>query len=242
VTFTAKLTITAASLSVVSGSPVGPSASVSGLGSGDHATVTTVTYTYAGIGGGTVYGPSTVAPSAPGTYSITPSNASLSITPGADQGNYSSTYDYGAGTLTITLAPVKVPSSPPVVAKDRVVVIAPFGEGSYKLTKKLKQQVMALAREVKSSHYRYVELTGYTDNVFSPAFNLVLNQNRARIVSLELITDLKSLKVTGVTIQILTGTTINLVSTNSTAQGRAGNRRVEATLTVVVKSHGGVTI
>jgi outer membrane protein OmpA-like peptidoglycan-associated protein len=242
VTFTATLTITAANLTVVSGKPVKPSASVTGLGSGDNATITSITYTYAGIGGGTVYGPSTVAPISPGTYSITVSNATLSINPGKDQGNYSSTYLYVAGTLTITLAPVKIPSSPPTISKDRRIVISPFGEGSYTLTKKLKLQILKLAREVKSGPYRLVELAGFTDNVFSPTFNLVLNQNRARVVSFQLIAYFKTLKVKGVIIRIMTGTTINLISTNSTAKGRAANRKVVATLYVSTANHGGVTV
>jgi outer membrane protein OmpA-like peptidoglycan-associated protein len=242
VTFTATLTITAASLTVVSGKPVKPSASVTGLGSGDNANITSITYTFAGVGGGTVYGPSTVAPIAPGTYSIIVSNATLSINPGKDQGNYSSAYLYVAGTLTITLAPVKIPSSPPTISKDRQIIISPFGEGSYTLTKKLKLQILKLAREVKSGHYRLVQLSGYTDNVFSPAFNLVLNQNRARVVSFQLIAYFKTLKVKGVIIKIMTGTTINLVSTNATAKGRAANRKVVANLYVSTTNHGGVTV
>ena len=242
ITFTASLTITAASLNVVSGKLVKPSASVTGLGQGDHATITSITYTYTGVGGGTAYGPSTVAPIAPGTYSITVSSVTLSVNPGKDEGNYSSTYFYVSGRLSITLAPVKIPSSPPTISKNRKIIISPFREGSYALTRKLKMQTLKLAREVKRGHYRLVELAGFTDNVFSPDFNLVLNQNRARVVAIQLIAYLKSLKVQGVIIKILTGTTINLISTNSTAKGRAANRRVEANLYVSTASHGGVTV
>jgi outer membrane protein OmpA-like peptidoglycan-associated protein len=106
----------------------------------------------------------------------------------------------------------------------------------------LKLQILKLAREVKSGPYRLVELAGFTDNVFSPTFNLVLNQNRARVVSFQLIAYFKTLKVKGVIIRIMTGTTINLISTNSTAKGRAANRKVVATLYVSTANHGGVTV
>jgi hypothetical protein len=103
------LTVTAANVSIKVGGIVSPSASVSGLGGTDTATASTVTYTYTGTGA-TTYPSSTTAPTAAGTYSITPSAATVTITPATDASNYGATYQYVAGTLTITAA-VK----PPVV-------------------------------------------------------------------------------------------------------------------------------
>jgi outer membrane protein OmpA-like peptidoglycan-associated protein len=87
-----------------------------------------------------------------------------------------------------------------------------------------------MAMTIKKFHYKTVDLTGYTDNVFTAAFNVTLNQNRAQAISALLSQDLQALKVTGVTITIVSGYSIVLVATNTTAKGRAENRRVVATL------------
>jgi outer membrane protein OmpA-like peptidoglycan-associated protein len=83
---------------------------------------------------------------------------------------------------------------------------------------------------IKKFHYKTVALTGYTDNVFTAAFNVSLNQNRAQAVSALLFQDLQTLKDTGATITIVPGYSVVLVGTNTTAKGRAENRRVVATL------------
>jgi Listeria-Bacteroides repeat domain (List_Bact_rpt) len=103
------LTVTAANVSITVGGSVTPSATVTGLGGTDTATVTTVTYTYAGTGA-TAYPASTTAPTAAGTYSITPSAATVTVSPAADAANYGTAYSYVAGTLTITAK-----AKPPVV-------------------------------------------------------------------------------------------------------------------------------
>jgi hypothetical protein len=78
-----------------------PSVSISGLAPSDAATASAATYTYAGIGT-TTYGPSSTAPSAAGTYSVTPSNATLVFTPSVAGPGYLTPYTYVAGTLTIS--------------------------------------------------------------------------------------------------------------------------------------------
>ncbi|MFI5036744.1 MAG: hypothetical protein ACHQFZ_11150, partial [Acidimicrobiales bacterium] len=108
--------------------------------------------------------------------------------------------------------------------------IKPFPEGSYALGRHLLAQVEQLAREVKHGGYRSVELRAFTDNVFTAAFNAVLNQSRAQAVATQLGLDLAALKDTGVKITIVTGLSVVLVSANATARGRAANRRVVATL------------
>jgi len=87
-----------------------------------------------------------------------------------------------------------------------------------------------LAKTIQKRHYKIVTLTGYTDNVFTVAFNVTLNQNRAQAVLTRLSLDLQSLRVTGVTVSIVPGYNVVLVATNTTAKGRAQNRRVVATL------------
>ena len=223
------LTIVAPTLAVGQGSAIDPSASVSGLNGPDTATLAGVVFTYEGTGS-TTYGPSTTAPTAPGTYSLTPSSGTVTVTPAADQSDYSSTYEYVAGSLVI-IANAVVPTSPPKSAPPtRIVELRPFSEGSYALTASLKSQIEKLAREIKQSGYRQVQLTGYTDNVFTPAFNTVLNQERASIVKARLTADLKALGVKGVMIETVASTGIVLADSNVTSKGRALNRRVVATL------------
>jgi outer membrane protein OmpA-like peptidoglycan-associated protein len=130
-----------------------------------------------------------------------------------------------------TLAPVHIVSNPPPAPPpERTISIEPFGEGSYALSPKLEKEIQRMALTIQKRHYKTVDLTGYTDNVFTPAFNVTLNQNRALAVSARLSLDLQTLNVSGVVISIVPGYGVVLVATNTTAQGRAENRRVVATL------------
>lgn len=90
------ITITAGTQTVQVGSPVSSSFTLtSGTLNGSDA-ITGVTYSYRGTGS-TSYGPSNSAPTAAGTYSVTPSAAVFS------PGNASSyTITYAAGSLTIS--------------------------------------------------------------------------------------------------------------------------------------------
>jgi uncharacterized repeat protein (TIGR02543 family) len=106
---TATLTVTAGNVSITAGATVTPTATVSGLVGSDTAAVSTATYTFAGTGS-TTYAASATAPSAVGTYSITPTAATVVVTPATDAADYSTTYTYVAGTLTIKPKP-----KPPVV-------------------------------------------------------------------------------------------------------------------------------
>jgi hypothetical protein len=96
----APLTVTAGNLSITAGGTVIPTATVSGLQGSDAATVSNATFTYAGTGS-TTYAASSTAPSAAGTYSVTPTVATVTVTPTADAADYSTTYTYVAGTLTV---------------------------------------------------------------------------------------------------------------------------------------------
>ena len=101
------LTITARATNVTVGHPVDIAAVVTGLTAADRATVTKDTFTYTGVAP-TVYATSTIAPSAVGTYLALPANATVVVTPSADQGVYATTYNYAAGSLVIS-ALSKVP-------------------------------------------------------------------------------------------------------------------------------------
>ena len=98
------------------------------------------------------------------------------------------------------------------------------------MSKKLQAEVERMALTIQKKHYKTVTLTGYTDNVFTAAFNVTLNQNRAQAVSDQLLLDLQALKISDVTITIVPGYGVVLVADNTTAKGRAENRRVVATL------------
>ena len=111
------------------------------------------------------------------------------------------------------------------------MAIKPFAEASHTLTKPLLAQVWRLALSIKRQHYTTVTLTGYTDNVFTPAMDALVIRERSLAVSRQLQFDLGRLKVRWVTITIAPGVTIPLVTLNTTPSSRALNRRVVATLT-----------
>ena len=97
------LTITAASSSPVYGTAITPSVAASGLQGADA--ISSSTYTYAGTGA-TSYGPSTTAPTAVGSYTVTPSNAIFSS---GSATNY--TISYVAGSFTISSATLTITAS-----------------------------------------------------------------------------------------------------------------------------------
>ncbi len=106
----ATLTVTAGNLSITAGGTVTPTVTASGFAGSDGATISGVTYIYAGTGS-TTYAASATAPTAAGTYSVTPTAATLAVTPTGDAVDYSTTYTFVAGTLTIAPKP-KAPLVP----------------------------------------------------------------------------------------------------------------------------------
>ena len=222
------LTIAAPSQVVKKGQPIRTAVSVSGVHAGDTVRVTGVTLTYTGIGG-TSYGPNSAPPGQVGVYSVTPSHATITVSPSSDAALYGSIL-YVAGTLQILVPDLVIKAAPPKLSPTRSLAIKPFAEGSYALNRKLVKQVARLALVVKRGKYHSVALTGFTDNVFTPAFNVMLNQRRAAAVEARLHADLARLHVSNVKISIVTSFSVQLVSTNTTAKGRAQNRRVVAVL------------
>jgi hypothetical protein len=121
----ATLAISVVSFTVTVGGTISPTVTISsGLAEGDTATITGTNFTYAGTGS-TVYAKSTTVPTAIGTYSVNPSGSTVTISPSSDAGNYSNTYIYIAGTLTISPVVVKVVPNPHA---RRVVGDAIIGE------------------------------------------------------------------------------------------------------------------
>lgn len=99
-TFSARpgIVVKANPISVGFGQTISPTAVLSNFGGSDSATATSVTYRFAGIGT-TSYASSTTAPTAVGTYSVSPTAATLSFSTGSSAGYLSSTFV--SDTLTI---------------------------------------------------------------------------------------------------------------------------------------------
>jgi hypothetical protein len=127
------LLVSARATNVTVGHPVDVVAVVTGLTAADKATVTKDTFTYTGVAP-TVYAASTIAPSAVGTYLVLPANATVVVTPSADQSVYATTYNYSAGTLVIS-AVSKVPLRATRVAggawSGRTVNVTILGSGFF---------------------------------------------------------------------------------------------------------------
>ena len=127
------LTISAKATNVTVGHPVDIATVVTGLTAADRATVTKDTFTYTGVAP-TVYATSTIAPSAVGTYLALPANATVVVTPSADQGVYATTYNYVAGSLVIS-ALSKVPLRATRVVGSawtgRTVIVTILGTGFF---------------------------------------------------------------------------------------------------------------
>ncbi len=105
-----RIQVTAASLAENYGAAWSPSVTVSGLQNGDSAAVIGTVFTYAGTNS-TAYATSTKAPTMPGTYSVTPSLSTVTISPTADAADYDTTIEFVSGTLDITAAPPTITST-----------------------------------------------------------------------------------------------------------------------------------
>jgi len=127
------LTIAARATNVTVGHPVDIVSVVTGLTAADRATVTKDTFTYTGVAP-TVYATSTTAPSAVGTYLALPANATVVVTPSADQGVYASTYNYTAGSLvisTVSRVPLRATKVVGGAWTGRTVIVTIIGTGFF---------------------------------------------------------------------------------------------------------------
>lgn len=109
-------------------------------------------------------------------------------------------------------------------------VIDPFSEGSSQLTAKLNAQIWTAAALIKQHSLHSVTAIGNTDSIDTHAFNYALGLKRANVVRTQLSKDLKALNDFYVVISTATKGDTQFVASNSTAAGRALNRRVVVTL------------
>ena len=135
------------------------------------------------------------------------------------------TVSYDLANCVITQEPtqiVKICSNPGGGAIIRPFDVASSNRGP------VYNQVMALAKAIKTAGATSVTLTGYTDNTGSAKVNATLSHQRALEVKILLKKFLISLKDGAVKITVVAGGSSNPVASNATAAGRALNRRVEA--------------
>ncbi|MDD2839962.1 MAG: OmpA family protein [Rickettsiales bacterium] len=101
-----------------------------------------------------------------------------------------------------------------------------FATNSYVLSESFKPTLTSVSKVLKKYNKTYVNVLGYTDNKGSVAINNTLSFNRANAVS-------NYFKLKGVSVNRLIvegrGPT-NPIASNSTANGREQNRRVEIIL------------
>jgi hypothetical protein len=135
------ITISATSQAIQSGVSQTPQFSITAGALNGSDSISGVTYTYQGLGS-TSYAASTTAPTAAGTYSVTPSNAVFSSGSSA-----SYTITYAPGTLTIT-APTPTPNLLPNTGS--IVGAGGFISGVFLL---FGLFTMAMRRILNFSHY-----------------------------------------------------------------------------------------
>lgn len=103
------------------------------------------------------------------------------------------------------------------------VYLFQFGFDETSLSKEDKQYLSTIVELLKAHEEIKVTVTGHTDNVGSSNYNRLLSKKRATLVA-------DYFKKQGVSLQqieIISEGERHHLATNSTAQGRAKNRRVE---------------
>lgn len=100
-----------------------------------------------------------------------------------------------------------------------------FAFDSFEVSAGYAQRIKEVADFMQANPVYNVKLSGYTDSVGSEAYNLKLSDKRAKAVKSELVKNgVSSDKITTIGYG-----EANPVATNKTKEGRAENRRVEAT-------------
>lgn len=186
---TAAVTLTAGSQSIYFGSGQTVSYSITSGSLIAPDAISGVTYTYAGIGS-TTYGPSTAAPTAAGTYSITPSAAVFST---GSASNYVITYDPGtltiqrvALTVTVTgqtqwagtsISPIATITSGGLVGNDSIsgytVTFTGTGSTSYGPSPSAPSNVGTYAMTPSAAVFTSGSATNYAITYVNGALNLV---------------------------------------------------------------------
>ena len=116
------------------------------------------------------------------------------------------------------------PHAPPARGTKLVTIPGPnFDFNKSNLNTAGKQKVGEAARILKDNPSTRVSVDGYTDSIGSDAYNLRLSERRARTVAEVLVAD----GVERSRLDVRGHGKANPVADNSTAEGRAENRRVE---------------
>ena len=110
-----------------------------------------------------------------------------------------------------------------VIAKTTTATASSFALGSSVLSPAMKKQLDTLAATIKKYGNTSVTISGYASNEGSKALNISLSLARASAAKTYLAADLKTLKVTGVSISAVGKGATNFASSNHSA---AINRRV----------------
>jgi outer membrane protein OmpA-like peptidoglycan-associated protein len=125
--------------------------------------------------------------------------------------------------------PTKTPNGQPTEKPDVTFQSdLAFGINSSKLSRAAKSAIADLADDIIAAELKgTIEVHGYTDNVGSNSYALVLSLDRAKAVKTYLRSSLGDYEIT---IKAFGHGEANPVASNKTEQGRAKNRRVEITL------------
>jgi outer membrane protein OmpA-like peptidoglycan-associated protein len=102
-----------------------------------------------------------------------------------------------------------------------------FLYNSSKLNPAFKKDLDNILGKLKSRPFKGLEITGYTDNIGTSAYNIKLSIERAKAIKDYLVT---KLQLAPSTITIKGAGETNPVATNKTDEGRQKNRRVEIIL------------
>jgi uncharacterized repeat protein (TIGR02543 family) len=118
-------------------------------------------------------------------------------------------------------------TSPPVVPHlPGRRTVSGFAEGSIRISSSLRVVLFRVSKAIKADGDNRVVVYGYTDDVGSPAARLGISLLRARRVVVLLRQDLARLGVRGIAGRAVARGASSAIASNSTAAGRAKNRRV----------------
>ncbi|KVO04960.1 hypothetical protein WJ70_27510 [Burkholderia ubonensis] len=145
---------------------------------------------------------------------------------GADPGTLVFQCGAAAGAAASAPAPAPVAAAPASVQNVNLSSDALFAFGSATLTPAARATLDKLTSQQGDRHFTRVAVTGHTDAVGSDASNLQLSQQRADAVA----GYLRERGLRADTFVVTGRGKADPVASNATAEGRAGNRRVEIVL------------
>ncbi|KVP87765.1 hypothetical protein WJ96_02060 [Burkholderia ubonensis] len=143
---------------------------------------------------------------------------------GADPGTL--VFQCGATAGAAASAPVPVAAAPAPVQNVNLSSDALFAFGSATLTPAARATLDKLTSQQDDPHFTRVAVTGHTDAIGSDTSNLQLSQQRADAVA----GYLRERGLRADTFVVTGRGKADPVASNATAEGRAGNRRVEIVL------------